>query len=158
MTRAFFYDTWAFVALANQRDRGHEVASALDRELELAGFAAMTTDYVLDETITLLHSAAGARVALAFLDGVRDRIAAAELKLLEIGALRRDRAVEVYRRLAPSEARLSFTDATSFGVMSELGVELAFTADRHFYKAGKGVAPLVELRGKRLVARRLPAP
>jgi predicted nucleic acid-binding protein len=157
MTRAFFYDTWAFVALANQRDRGHEVASELDRSLEAEGFSAMTSDYVLDETITLLHSAAGAPVALEFLDGVRARIASSELQLLEIGALRRDRAVEIFRRLAPSEARLSFTDATSFSVMTELGVELAFTADRHFYEAGKGIAPLVELRGKRLVARRLPA-
>jgi predicted nucleic acid-binding protein len=132
------------------------VAAELDRALELAGFSAMTTDYVLDETITLLHSAGGANVALAFLDGVRDRIASAELLLVEIGALRRDRAVEVFRRLAPREARLSFTDATSFSVMNELGVELAFTADRHFHRAGKGIAPLVELHGKRLVARPLP--
>jgi predicted nucleic acid-binding protein len=155
MTRAFFYDTWAFVALANQRDRGHEVAVELDRALELAGFSAITTDYVLDETVTLLHSAGGARVALAFLDGVADRIASSELMLVEIGAQRRARAVDVFRKLAPREARLSFTDATSFSVMSELDVELAFTADRHFHTAGQGIAPLVELRGKRLVARSL---
>jgi predicted nucleic acid-binding protein len=156
MTRAFLYDTWAFVALANQRDRGHRVAAALDRALELAGFSATTTDYVHDETVTLLHSAGGARVALAFLDGVRDRIASSELLLVEVGALRRDRATEVFRRLAPTEPRLSFTDATSFSIMRELGLELAFTADRHFHKAGKGIAPLVELHGKRLVARPLP--
>ena len=156
MSRSFLYDTWAFVALADRRDPGHAVAVELDRALERGGFSATTTDYVIDETLTLLHAAAGHRVSLAFLDALGDRLACAELLLLEIGERRRERATEVFRRLAPSEPRLSFTDATSFAVMAELGVELAFTADRHFYRAGGGITPLVERRGARLIGRPLP--
>ena len=70
--------------------------------------------------------------------------------------MRRRQAIDVFRRLAPSEPRLSFTDATSFTVMGELGIELALTADRHFHRAGKGIVPLVERKGSRLIARSVP--
>jgi predicted nucleic acid-binding protein len=156
MSRSFFYDTWAFAALANRRDSGHTVAIEVDRALERGGFSAVTTDYVLDETITLLHSSGGATASLAFLDLARDRFGSSDTRLVEIGTRRRENAFEFFRRLAPTEARLSFTDATSFAVMAELGIELAFTADRHFHRAGSGIAPLVELRGKQLIARPLP--
>ena len=156
MSRSFFYDTWAFAALADRRDPGHAVAVELDRALERGGFSATTTDYVIDETLTLLQTAAGARVSLAFLDAMHDRIGGADILLVEIGKTRRERAVETFRRLAPAEPRLSFTDASSFAIMGELGVELAFTADRHFHRAGNGIVPLVERRGKRLIARPLP--
>jgi hypothetical protein len=34
--------------------------------------------------------------------------------------------------------------------MHELGIVNAFTADRHFYRAGRGVRPLVERKAGRL--------
>ena len=154
--RAFFYDTWAFVALANKADPHHALAVELDRELEKQGYVAATSDYVIDEAITLLHLSGGARAALALLDVIEARTAASELLLLEIHAERRARAVEIFRKLAAEEPRLSFTDCTSFGAMRELGIQLAFTADRHFHRAGAGIRPLLERRGARLLSN-LPA-
>jgi predicted nucleic acid-binding protein len=150
--RSFFYDTWAFVALANRRDPGHEVAAELDETLEKQGFAGVTTDYVLDEVVTLLHALAGARASIPFLEVVEARSLGKDLLVAPVGNARRARAVEVFRRIAREERRLSFTDATSFAVMQELGVELALTADRHFYRAGSGIRPLVEKRRGRYVA------
>ena len=151
--RSFFYDTWAFVALANTGDPHHALGAECDEELERGGFAAVTSDYVLDETLTCLHAAAGSKVAIAFADLVFARIDAEDLLLLEITGPRRDRALALFRRLAPVEPRLSFTDCASFALMHELGIELAFTADRHFHRAGRGVRPLLERRGKRLELR-----
>jgi predicted nucleic acid-binding protein len=149
MSRAFFYDTWAFAALLNKADAAHSLARKIDRTLQDRGYAAVTTDYVVDETVTLLHSAAGARAALLFLDLVLARETGADLLLLEISGTRRERAVETFRKLAPREPRLSFTDASSFAAMAELGIELAFTADRHFQRAGHAIRPLVVQRGSR---------
>lgn len=151
--RAFFCDTWAFLALANRRDPHHDLAVRVDRWLEDHGFAAATSDYVLDEAVTGLHAAAGALVALRFLDVIEARIEGADLMLLDVGRLRRERAFELFRRVAPEEPRLSLTDCTSFALMHELGIQWAFTADRHFHRAGQGVRPLLEPHGETLRAR-----
>ncbi len=151
--RAFFYDTWAFVALANRGDPHHELAADADRALAREGYVATTSDYVLDETLTLLHAAAGARVATMFADLLEERMNADNVLLLEVTAPRREAGLELFRRLAPDVPRLSFTDCTSFAVMTELGIEIAFTADRHFTRPGAGIRPLIERHGRKLGAR-----
>lgn len=148
--RAFFYDTWAFVALSNARDPAHAVSRRADEALERGRYVASTSDYVLDETVTTLHAAAGARVALAFADLVSARVEARDLLLFDITARRRHEALRLFRKLAPQTPRLSFTDCTTFAVMGEAGIRLAFTADRHFHRAGRGIRPLVERRGSEL--------
>ena len=155
--RKVFYDTWAFVALANGEDPDHTAAANADRSLEAMGYAPATSDYVLDETLTLLHVAAGARVALDFLRILELRVAAAQLMLLEVNLTRRGKALAIFRKLAPKVPRISFTDCTSFGLMQELGIHLAFTADAHFRAAGRSVRPIFQRKGKRLVAA-LPEP
>jgi predicted nucleic acid-binding protein len=144
--RAFFYDTWAFIALANRGDAHHDLCSEGDRSLEAMGYAAVTSDYVLDETLTGLHVGAGAGVALAFLDLIDARIDAEDLMLLEVTSTRRAEAIRIFRRLCPQAPRLSFTDCTTFALMRELGLTAAFTADRHFHLAGGGIRPLLDLR------------
>jgi predicted nucleic acid-binding protein len=150
---AFFYDTWAFATLADRSEAHHAVSAEIDRTLLARGDAAVTTDYVLDEAVTLLQARAGAHTAITFLDLIDTRIAGANLMLVEVNAVRRTRAVETFRKLAQMEPRMSFTDCTSFVVMRELGIELAFTADRHFHRAGGKIRPLFELRRGRLTAR-----
>ena len=148
MTGAFFYDTWAFVALANAGDIGHSAAVELDLKLEHSGYVAVTTDYVLDETVTLLNRDAGPMVAIAFLDGLLARAESTEHQLIDVDATCRARACTLFKRLAPEARQLSFTDVTSFAVMHELGLTHAFTADQHFHRAGKGIRPLLEQRGR----------
>jgi predicted nucleic acid-binding protein len=152
VTRAFFYDTWALVALADRRDPAHPIAVRLDEELERRRYSAVTTDYVLDEAVTVIHATVGAKGSLPFLELIHARTLGQELLLVQVGETRRGRASELFRKLAREERRLSFTDATSFAVMLELRIELAFTADRHFHRAGSGIRPLVEQKRGRYVA------
>lgn len=142
--RAVFYDTWAFAALANARDPHHAAASALDRDIAGRGFVAVTSDYILDESLTLAHVTAGSDAALALLDGLLAQIDGRELMLIDTTPARRARAVDLFRRLAPGTPRLSFTDCTSFAIMQELGIEVAFTADAHFHRPGGAIRPLFE--------------
>jgi predicted nucleic acid-binding protein len=148
--RAFFCDTWAFVALSNIADPHHALAARVDSELESMGYAATTSDYVLDETLTLLHLTAGPRVALGFLELFESRVLGGDLLLLDVHGERRNRAAKLFRRLAPKVPRISFTDCTSLCLMHELGIELAFTADAHFRAGGRGIEPLLQRRGKQL--------
>src|SRR5882672_8853032 len=108
-----------------------------DRALEREGYVAVTSDYVFDETLTCLHASAGARVAMIFADLLLARVDAWEVLLTDVTPSRRTLALATFRKLAPAEPRLSFTDCTSFVVMRELGIDIAFTADGHFRRAGR---------------------
>jgi len=146
-----FYDTWAFVALANRRDPDHLAAADADRDLEARGRVAITSDYVFDETLTLVHTSAGADAALAVADALLAQIEGTELMLIDVTAARRERAVALFRKLAPDTPRLSFTDCTSFAIMAELGVDAAFTADAHFHRPGGTIRPLFSRASRGLV-------
>ncbi len=53
-----FVDTWAWLVLANDRDPGFAAVSKLRFEARAREGAWVTTDYVLDETLTRLFAAA----------------------------------------------------------------------------------------------------
>lgn len=141
--RAYFIDTWAFIALANRRDEGHPVALEVDQFLEEQGWTAVTSEWVLDETVTQLHLLAGGAVVLRFLDDLDAQLKARRLMLLNVSPPRFDAAVRQFRMLAPKVPRLSLTDCTSFALMTELEIRWAFSADKHFYAAGPHIGPLV---------------
>ncbi len=48
-----FIDTWAWYALADRADKDHELAQLANDELLDAGFTFITTNFILDETLTL---------------------------------------------------------------------------------------------------------
>ncbi len=148
---AWFYDTWGFLALANRGDADHALAAEADRWRDERGILVVTSDYVLDETLTGLSKAAGGRTAIRFLDFFEARVAASRLTLAEVNRPRREAALSLFRRLAPGSPGLSFTDCTSFALMQELGLTETFTADRHFHRAGGGIRPLFTLQGKNLL-------
>ncbi len=66
---------------------------------------------------------------------------------MDVTRIRRAAALGLFRNLAPVVPRLSFTDCTSFAVMRDLGLKLAFTMDRHFHRAGGGIRPLFDVQG-----------
>jgi len=149
--RAVFYDTWAFLALADSRDGAHAEAVTADRWLERSGFVAVTSDQVFGETLTAVHAAVGSAAAITLMDTIVAGVEGGTLTLVELNRERRDASVATFRRLAPREPRLSFTDCTSFAVMRELGIRHAFTADAHFRAAGSAIRPLFVRRAGKVV-------
>jgi predicted nucleic acid-binding protein len=141
--RTYFIDTWAFIALANRRDAGHEVAHEVDEFLEDTGWTAVTSEWIIDETLTQLHALAGAAAVLPFLDDVDAQLKARRLMLLNVTRLRFEAAITQFRALAPKVPRISLTDCSTFALMTELSIRWAFTADKHFYAAGPRIGPLV---------------
>lgn len=87
----------------------------------------VTTDYVVDELLTLLRSRGRARRAIeAGFDLWDERYARIEfLTQTDIAA-----AWDVFRQF--DDKKWSFTDCTSYVVMKRLGINTAFTFDIHF--------------------------
>ena len=126
-----FADTSFFFALAAKRDRTHEPAvKAFTRLLRLQR-PLVTTDYVLDETLTLTKARTSAKVALALLDRIESSPA------LSIQLITHDRfaAAEAFFR-KHADHGYSFTDCTSFVLMHEIEIRDVLTTDRHFAEAG----------------------
>jgi predicted nucleic acid-binding protein len=132
-----FVDTWGWLVLANDRDPSFETVLHLRAEAGDRRGAWVTTDYVLDETITRLFSATPFAQARRFMDGVFE---ASGLGILDIEHVTPDRFTSAWRlRLRyKDKPRISFTDLTSFVVMRELRLQHVLTGDAHFEQIGLG--------------------
>ncbi|HKW96297.1 MAG TPA: hypothetical protein VJN43_01125 [Bryobacteraceae bacterium] len=132
-----FVDTWGWLVLANVRDPSFAAVAERRRNDVERGRMWVTSDYVLDETITRLFSAAPFDVAKKFCNGLFE---SQQLGLLAIETVTRGRFHSAYKlRLRyHDKPRVSFTDLTSFTLMHELGIRHVLTADAHFAQAGLG--------------------
>ena len=124
--------------MADAADPAHQ-ASRRERDscLESAG-TLVSTDYVIDETLTLIRVRLGLRAAAewwAQIDG------SSRIRWERIDASRAEKART--RFFEWTDKDFSFTDCTSFVVMEELGLAKALTTDRHFSQAGFETVPRV---------------
>lgn len=65
-----FVDSGAWIALYSLRDQHHAKANAIFGSLEQQRARLLTTDYVIDETVTRFRYDAGHSAAVAFLDAI----------------------------------------------------------------------------------------
>jgi predicted nucleic acid-binding protein len=134
--RALFVDTAGWVACADEADPAHAgAAAARDRWLKRGGLLT-TTDYVVDETLTLLRVRLGINAAEAWWSQIEG---SSRLRWEYIGPERADVARGMFFRYRDKD--FSFTDCTSFAVMRELKLREALTTDRHFRQMGFTVKP-----------------
>ena len=122
-----FVDTAAWYALFVSSDVNHLTAS---RWMSSNRGPLLTTDYVLDETLTLMRSKGQRDVAIEFGESVFNGLARLHyLKPGEIAA-----AWDVFHTFDDKD--WSFTDCTSKVVIERAGITTAFTFDRHFRQFG----------------------
>jgi predicted nucleic acid-binding protein len=130
-----FIDTWGWVALHNRREPRHGEVKAFYREYRLRGKKIYTTDYVLDETLTLLFRRLPLEQAKKSMESIDDAIAQGYLYLEWINYSRFEET-KTLRLKFDDKPRISFTDLTSMVVMKELGVKSILTDDDHFVQLG----------------------
>jgi predicted nucleic acid-binding protein len=132
-----FIDTWGWLALANDQDPAYEKVAPLQQQYLQGGQAWVTTDYVLDETITRLFAARPFAQAEAFCSGI---LAAQQAGSVILELITSERFQSAYRlRLRyRDKPRISFTDLTSVVVMRELGIRRVLTGDAHFTQVHLG--------------------
>ncbi|MGA3023295.1 MAG: PIN domain-containing protein [Bryobacteraceae bacterium] len=125
-----FVDTSYFIARMQASDQWHAAAvEADDPTLDL-----ITSNDVVNETITLLRMRGFLSLALDFLREIR---AGSDIHVVYVDAAVQAEAWDLYARYAG--LRASGVDCTSFAMMRRLGIKKAFTFDQHFRAAGFGI-------------------
>ena len=134
---AIFIDTWGWLTLRDRRESRHIEVDRFYRDVRRRRDAVYTSDYVVDETVTLLFRRLPFAAAKESLDYVQQAIREGYLRLEWITPERFEKAIDMRRRFQ-DKPRISFTDLTSMVMMSEYGLEDILTDDDHFLHVGMG--------------------
>ena len=129
-----FVDTGAWIAILNRRDQHHTEAVTIYNKLQQQQMRLLTTDYVIDETVTRLRYDTNHSIAVMFLNRVELLVETGVLTVTTIDEDVFERAKLLFQEY--DSARLSFTDCTSFVVCQENNISEAFAFDQHFLIMG----------------------
>jgi hypothetical protein len=142
--KAVFVDTGGWMACADRSDPAHLACTAArDATLE-AGRILITTDFVVDETLTLIRFRLGLAAANAWWQQVDG---SARLRWERVESDRFERARDLFFQYRDKD--LSFTDCTSVAIMRELKLTTVITTDGHFHHVGFDVLPATRRRRAR---------
>lgn len=123
-----FLDTSALYALADRADRNHSHARALFEKAFHGGEELLTHNYIIVETVALIHHRLGFISAKKFLhDAAAFEIVWVDISLHEMG---------MKSFLQYGKRKLSFVDCISFAVMQQKEIQMAFAFDEDFVKVG----------------------
>jgi predicted nucleic acid-binding protein len=126
-----FIDTWGWVALADRQERVHAEATEIFQRARRSG-GATTTNFILDETFTLLFKRRPFEEAWNFSTSL---VQSPSIHVEEVTAARFSKTLELRKRFA-DKPNISFTDLSTMAVMMELGISDILTADEHFTHVG----------------------
>jgi predicted nucleic acid-binding protein len=123
-------DTSAFVALVDRSDKNHKLAARFLKQLARSARSLLTSTDVADELVTLVRMRLGHAAAVKAGDAILD---SRWCRLLEIDAPLRESAWRLFKRY--DDQTFSFTDCTSFALMTAIDTTEAFTFDRRDFSA-----------------------
>jgi len=128
---AIFVDTGAWLALYDKADRNHLIAKNIFGKIKKERLPLFTSDYVFDESVTLIRYRISFRTANAFGTNILEsRI----VRLVDVTREDRTSAWDIFIKY--KDASFSFTDCTSFAVMKKFRLDSVFGFDRHFQIMG----------------------
>ena len=129
-----FVDTGAWIALTDTSDQYHLKARRIYAELKRKRPRFLTTEYVVDETITRLRYDADHPTALRCLALLFQAEKAGTLQIVYTDKALVKEALAIFRQY--DTAILSVTDCVSFAVCKRGQIHRAFSFDQHFPMMG----------------------
>jgi predicted nucleic acid-binding protein len=129
------------MALGHRRELCHAEVKGIYRQLRSNGIPVYTSDYVLDELITLLFRREVFEEAMRFVEGIMGAAALGQLSIERVTADRFSAAWELRKRFQDKPA-ISFTDLISMAIMDERGIHQVLTQDEHFIQVGMGFSKI----------------
>lgn len=126
-----FIDTGAFFARYLVKDQHHNTSISLWNKIYKEYARCFTSNFVLDEMITLLGRRVNEEFALEKANSIYNSNFFTILRPEETDELA---ALEFYKKF--SDQKISFTDCVSFALMKRHKIESVFSFDRHFTHAG----------------------
>lgn len=121
-----FVDTGAFCALTIPKDQHNLTAKSVYKQIQKDKAVIYTSDYVLDETYTLLKTRSSHATAIKFME----QMDKSQINILRITEDIEESAKALFKKF--DDRRLSYTDCTSFALINHLGIEAVFAFDEHF--------------------------
>lgn len=132
--KMLFVDSSAFIAIVNAGDSWHGKALELLGKIEKGDLEfkrIVTSDYVIDETITRLRYSVGYKEAVEW---GRNILVSNVVERINVDEEIFNRAWELFEKY--DDKMLSFTDCTSFSIMEKMGIRKVFAFDEDFDKVG----------------------
>ena len=137
-TTALLVDTWGWLTLRDRRERKHLEAKAAFEETLSRKSGIFTTDFVLDETFTLLFRRLPFHDAKASMELLTTSCEEGAVTLVRISPAR-FQAAQALRLKFKDKPLISFTDLCTMAVMRELEILRILTEDKHFEQVGLGL-------------------
>jgi predicted nucleic acid-binding protein len=126
-----FIDTGPLLAQRLKRDPYHEASLAGWKRLEQGSERLATSNFILDELVTLLAKRSSCAFAV---DAVRGLYDSSRLSILRPESQDEIAALGLMQQFG--DPAISFTDYVSFALMKRNRIHKAFTFDNHFKIAG----------------------
>ena len=131
MAKVVFIDSSFFKGLIDPKDDFFERAGRIWVNLRNGETEALTSNYILDETLTLLRAKCNLETVLRFRDWLNDNSSLLKISRVTV----RDEA-GAWKWFVKDWNGLSFTDCVSFAVMERLKIVRVASFDKHFQRAG----------------------
>jgi uncharacterized protein len=131
-----YVDTGAYLARYLSRDQYHQKAKTFWEKIRKSQESCFTSNFVLDETFTLLGRWAGYEFA-----SKKAAIIYASKLLIILRPTREDemKAIDFFQKYA--DQNVSFTDCISIVLMRNKKIKRVFSFDSHFERAGFKLCP-----------------
>lgn len=134
-----YIDTGAFIARHLKRDQYNEIALKLWKDLQTKNERYFTSNFVLDETFTLLGRRAGYKFAAKRAHNI---YLSGTITILRPEREDELKALDLFEKY--SNLEVSYTDCISFVLMSRNRIEQVFSFDKHFQLAGFTIFPQIK--------------
>ena len=131
MNEDVFVDTSFFKAFIDSKDDFHQQAIQVLQKLKSKGSSLVTSNYILDETFTLIRVKCGLDLVKDFKKVLEEF----ETGLVIVRILVTDEK-NAWEWFLLDWSDLSFTDCVSFAIMKRLEINRVATFDKHFERAG----------------------
>ena len=125
-----FVDTSGFKALVDVKDEFHERAVKIWEKLKIDKSSLITTNFILDESYTLIRLRCGIGVCRDLRTMLTDLVS---IKVMRVSL---DDELLAWDWFEVDWSGLSFTDCTCFAMMKRLDLSTYFGFDKHFERAG----------------------
>jgi len=126
-----FADTSAWLALHDRNDKYHQEALTKSYQIKQQKLEIVTSDYILDESITIILFRVSHSSALLFGESI---LSSRIVNLINIDKAYLQKTIKCFKKF--QDKRFSFTDCTSYVLMKDLKIQKAFTFDDHFRQMG----------------------
>lgn len=124
-------DSSFWIAFADNNEENHNKSIKIMHKLKAEGYLMVTTNFIFDETFTLIRKHLGLPRTLDFRDTI--------IKFGNLLQLERVTVADeenVWKWFTREINKLSYTDCTSFAVMNRLDIKKVATFDDDFEKVG----------------------